>query len=105
MQKSQDHQRGSALAQVFAATAAIALVLGALGPALDDTRYADYGYRPAQLEAGVVDQLEAEARLKCASERGENSALIIDARGAIVCTDKHGRRQRSQITTLVRVDR
>lgn len=86
--------------------AVIALVLGWLGPALDaPTRsYASYGYTPEQ--QAIHRQLEDDARERCARDRdrGENAGYVITADGAIVCTDKRGRRARHQITIAVKTE-
>jgi hypothetical protein len=99
-------RRGHALLESFAGAAAIALILGVFGPALDaPTRsYASYGYTPEQ----QVDhrRLDRDAHQRCADDaRGENAGYVITADGAVVCTDKHGRRaKRNQITIAVKTE-
>lgn len=95
-------QRGHALIEALAGTLAIALVLGWLGPTLDDRGIADYGYTAPSIEAGEVARLEADARRRCAQAHGDNGGVILLQDGAIVCTDKHGRRLRNQTTQVVR---
>ncbi len=77
----------------FALALGAAFLLGALGPSLDaGPSYSSYGYvPPPPLDAGEVDQLEAEARRKCATHPQDNGGVILHAHGAVVCTDKRGR--------------
>jgi hypothetical protein len=48
--------------------------------------------------AGESALLEAQARQRCARDRGDNAGYILLADGVLVCTDKHGRRARNEIT-------
>jgi hypothetical protein len=81
------------LAEALAATALIALALGALGPAIDAERtYASYGYTPDQAGEHRRFELDAAARCQAANENAGWNQL---ADGTIVCTDKRGRRQRA----------
>lgn len=79
-------------------------MLGALGPYLDAGTYADYGYTPDQ--QGEHRRLELEAQRACAQATGaENGGYIRLADGAVVCTDKHGRKpRRNQITIATKVE-
>jgi hypothetical protein len=92
--------RGNATLQILAATAAIALLLGAFGPALDEAPNSAYGYTPEH--AGEVARFELEARRACDHLAGDNSGWLQGADGTIVCTDKRGRRARNTITVLHR---
>lgn len=90
----------------IAGALAIALILGCLGPSLDEPvrPYSSYGYTPEQ--QADHRRFERDAQRRCADdrERGENAGHVITADGAVVCTDKHGRRGKSQITIAVKTE-
>ena len=81
--------------QVLGAALGITLLLGSFGPALDSSKYSDYGYRPHHDHEiridGEVVRLDARDRDRCSDRRGENSGWIQLANGAVICTDKRGR--------------
>jgi hypothetical protein len=93
-----------ALVEIIAGTAFIAIVLGWLGPKLDEpTRtYASYGYTPEQ--QADHHSIEQDARDACARTNGDNGGVIFRADGAVVCTDKHGRVRRNRITIAVKTE-
>lgn len=103
--RGRSRPRGHATLQALGLAALFALALSALGPVLDEHPYSGYGYQAPAIEAGEIARLEADARHRCARDRGENTGVVFLPDGAIVCTDKHGQRARSQITTLVRAQR
>lgn len=82
--------------------AIVALLLAALPGWMDQPTptYASFGYRPADLDAGQAALLDAQARKACAATHGVNGGYIALADGAIQCTNKHGRKGPSVITTL-----
>lgn len=79
-------------------TLAIAAILGALGPGLDD--YSAERDQAAALE-DAQHQARAQARYDAAVQRlcGENAAWMELADGAIQCTDKRGRNARRVVLT------
>lgn len=83
----------------------LAFILGVFGPSLDPAaRYDSYG-PTAPLQSGEAELIDAEQRRICGEQLTDNAGWIQDAHGAYVCTDKHGRRHRSVITTAVKVTR
>lgn len=93
------HQRGAVLPQLQAVLAsiagalAIALVLGAFGPALDalpDHRGEWLQAEQELQQSGALARFEAEARERCTRLGSENSGYIQVDGGAIVCTTKRG---------------
>jgi hypothetical protein len=90
------------LGEILVGTAAFAFILGVFGPSLDpDARYDRYA--PTQTGDGAL--IEAEARHACAANPEDQAGQVIDAHGAVVCTDKHGRRHRNVITIAEKVAR
>ena len=90
------------LAAAAITTLAFAFILGAFGPKLPDgSSYASFGYTGDQ--ADQVARFEEEAAAFCQTQQGINAGWLRVSDGAIVCTDKRGRRGKNQITTLVRV--
>lgn len=74
---------------------AMAIALGWLGPALDaqPDRRAEWLQAEEELQAtGALHRWEAEARRRCGELTGENGSYVQVDGGAIVCTDKRGRR-------------
>jgi hypothetical protein len=51
------------------------------------------------LSAAELAQLDAQARVLCTRDRGENAGFILLPDGVLVCTNKPARRPRSEITT------
>jgi putative hemolysin len=87
--------------QILLAVAALALVLGALGPALDAEHYG--APIPQQRdERGELAVFENQALAHCQQAGGENAAIVRLKPGVVSCADKHGRRNRSVITILHR---
>jgi hypothetical protein len=78
------------LLQTIAGVIFFALVLGWLGPKLEDRTYGSYGYTPEQTSEAA--QFDAEARARCARHEQDNTGYIATAAGGIICTDKRGRR-------------
>lgn len=100
-------QRGHTTLINTALCAALALALCWLGPTVLDgapdghgPTYTSYGYAPPQLEDGVAQRLQAEARHRCAALQGENGGYILLADGAIRCATKRGHVSRpAQVAT------
>lgn len=100
---AQKTTRGHATLEILAVCVFVTFVLGWFGPAIDRRAYSDYGYTPEQV--GEYARLDAEARHRCSTDPGDNTAWIQTADGTIICTDKRGRRPRSIVTTAVKVQR
>jgi hypothetical protein len=79
----------------LAAAALFAVTLAVVGPALD-AQTADV----TPLPEGEVARMEAEARHLCATQRGDNAAIVQLPDGAVYCADKHGRRSGHSVITI-----
>jgi hypothetical protein len=98
-------QRGGALLEALLCTIAFAFILGAFGPTLDTGARYDTYVAAAALQPGEAELIDAEARHACGEAPAANAGWMQDTHGAHICTDKHGRRHRSQITTAIKVQR
>jgi putative hemolysin len=87
--------------QILLAVAALALLLGALGPALDAEPYGTPAPQQRD-ERGELAVFENQALAHCQQAGGENAAIVRLKPGIVSCADKHGRRNRSVITILHR---
>lgn len=98
--------RGRFLPEAMLGAFAVAFILGVFGPSLDGPArsYASYGYTADQV--GEHRRLELDAQRTCADlqGRGENAGYVVKGDGAVVCTDKHGRRGRNPITIAVKTE-
>ena len=96
-----------ALLEALALGAIFAIALGVLGPCLDaqpDRRGEWLQTERLLQQEGTLARWEAEARARCAEDHGDNAGLIQLPDGAVVCTDKHGRRARNVITIARKVE-
>ena len=84
----------AATLQALLGAAAFALVLGAVGPALEPEDPTPPQPTAAELQAGELARLEAEAHHRCAALGGQNAGYIRTGDGHILCTDKRGRQLR-----------
>lgn len=91
-------QHGRALVQTVWTAALFAGALACVGPWLD----ANPSTRPAPAQESAADRFEHQAARACRDAAGDNAGWIPAGKdGAIVCTDKHGRRHRSSVITIM----
>lgn len=89
-------------AVTIGAAITLALILGALGPTLDELdaqpdRRGEWLQAEQQLQQqGMLARWEAEARDRCARHHGPNGAVVRLDDGHILCTDKRGRLARRE---------